>query len=262
VPARPPGSQGTGHQAVVNGLSFRAPAFIENFPTSGIMRTSSRAENIALDFANAAPSVVKSIRQRDLLNTWLRLYARQQIAPAIWEYQPARLEEELSDLIYYTVEFSTPTPRLIIQSEGTRISRAYGHTGKGVLLDDYVGPRLAPFVMPIYHECVARGLPVYSIANVEDIYGRIVAYERLLLPFQTDGKVCHVIASIKTFCEDGGFEIKNLMRGNDALPRPKLRAVIDRELFHRAPARIEPAETVEFSDQPGPGITAETIELN
>lgn len=226
------------------------------------MRASSRAENIALDFASAAPSVVKSIRQRDLLNTWLRLYARQQIAPAIWEYQPARLEEELSDLIYYTVEFSTPTPRLIIQSEGTRISRAYGHTGKGVLLDDYVGPRLAPFVMPIYHECVARGLPVYSVANVDDIYGRIVAYERLLLPFQTDGKVCHVIASIKTFCEDGGFEIKNLMRGNDALPRPKMRAVIDRELFHRAPARIAPAETVEFSDQPGPGITAEIIELN
>jgi hypothetical protein len=226
------------------------------------MRGFSRAENIALDFASAAPSVVKSIRQRDLLNTWLRLYARQQIAPAIREYQPARLDEELSDLIYFTVELSTPTPRLVIQSEGTRISRAYGHTGKGVSLDDYVGPRLAPYVVPIYHECVARGLPVYSVADVDDIYGRIVAYERLLLPFLTDGRVSHVIASVKTFCENGGFEIKNLMRGNDALPRPKLRAVIDRELFHRALGRIAPAEPVEFSDQAGPAITTEIIELN
>jgi hypothetical protein len=220
------------------------------------------AGNIALDFTSAAPSVVKSIRQRDLLNTWLRLYARQQLAPAVWEYQPARLEEEVSDLIYYTVDISTSTPRLTIQSEGTRISRAYGHTGKGVLLDEYLGPRLAPFVMPIYHECVARGLPVYSVADVDDIYGRIVAYERLLLPFLTDGRVSHVIASLKTFCEDGGFEIKNLMRGNDALPRPKLRAVIDRELFHRALGRIAPAEPVEFSDQAGPAITTEIIELN
>lgn len=215
-----------------------------------------------MDFASAAPAVVKSIRQRDLLNTWLRLYAREQTAPAIGGYQPARLEEELSDLIYYTVEISAPTPRLIIQSEGTRISRAYGHTGKGVSLDQYIGPRLVPFVMPVYYECVERGLPVYSVSDVEDIYGRVVAYERLLLPFQTDGKVRHVIASLKTFCEDGGFEIKNLMRGNDALPRPKLRAVIDRDLFHRAPGRIAAADVVEFADQPGPGITNEIIELN
>lgn len=218
--------------------------------------------NIVLDFASAAPSVVKSIRQRDLLNTWLRLYARHEVAPAIWEYQPARLEEELSDLIYYTVEFSTPTPRLTIQSEGTRISRAYGHTGKGVLLDDYVGPRLAPFVMPIYHECLARALPVYSVAEVEDMSGRIVAYERLLLPFMTDLKVSHIIASIKTFCEDGGFEIKNLMRGNDALPRPRLRTVIDRELFHRAPGRVAAADVVELADPSGPSVATEIIELN
>jgi hypothetical protein len=247
-------------QAVVNGLSSRTPAFIENFPASIIIRGFLFAGNIVLDFASATPSVVKSIRQRDLLNTWLRLYARQQMAPVIWEYQPARLEEELSDLIYYTVDTSTPTPRLTIQSEGTRISRAYGHTGKGVPLEDYVGPRLAPFVMPVYHECVARGLPVYSVADIDDIYGRVVAYERLLLPFQSDGKVCHVIASLKTFCEDGGFEIKNLMRGNDAMPRPKLRAVIDRDLFHRAPGRIAAADVVEFADQPG--VTAEIIELN
>ena len=204
------------------------------------------AGNIVLDFASAAPSVVKSIRQRDLLNTWLRLYAREQMAPAIWEYQPARLEEELSDLIYYTVDISTPTPRLTIQSEGTRISRAYGHTGKGVLLDDYIGPRLVPLVMPVYHECIARRLPAFTIANIDDIYGRIVAYERLLLPFSDGDSVTHIIASLKTISEDGGFEIKNLMRGNDKLPVPKLRTIIDRDLFHRAPGRIPSGDVLEF----------------
>jgi hypothetical protein len=200
-----------------------------------------------LDFESANPSVVKSIKQRDLLNTWLRLYAREQLMPRIEEYQPTRLADELADLVYYTVDGAQQPPRLMIQSEGTRMSSAYGNTGKGRHLDEYLGPKLAPIVMPVYHECLKRALPVYTIANIDDIYGRIVAYERLLLPFSEGGQVTHVIASLKTISEDGGFEIKNLMRGNDSMPTPKLRAVIDRDLFHRAPGRIPAGDVIEFS---------------
>jgi hypothetical protein len=201
----------------------------------------------ALEFQSANPSVVKSIRQRDLLNTWLRLYARDQRVPRIEEYEPSRLADELADMVYYTVDTAQPAPRLTIESDGTRMSSAYGHTGKGRYLDEYLGARLAPIVMPIYHECVERGLPVYTIANIDDIYGRIVAYERLLLPFSEGGSVTHLIASLKTICEDGGFEIRNLMRGNDSLPAPKLCAIIDRDLFHRAPGRVAAGDVIEFN---------------
>jgi hypothetical protein len=199
-----------------------------------------------VEFESANPSVVKSIKQRDLLNTWLRLYAREQLVPRVEEYQPVRLADELPDLVYYTVDSAQLPPRLTIQSDGTRMSDAYGNTGKGRHLDEYLGARLAPVVMPVYYECLKRALPVYTIANIDDIYGRIVAYERLLLPFAHDGSVSHVIASLKTISEDGGFEIKNLMRGNDSLPTPKLRTVIDRNLFHRAPGRIPAADVIEF----------------
>ncbi len=101
--------------------------------------------------------------------------------------------------------------------------------------------------MPVYQQCVKRALPVYTIADIDDIYGRIVAYERLLLPFSEGANVTHVIASLKTISEDGGFEIKNLLRGNDALPTPRLRTVIDRDLFHRAPGRIPAGDVIEFS---------------
>ena len=199
-----------------------------------------------LEFESASPSVIKSIKQRDLLNTWLRLYARDLLLPRIAQYQPERLTEELPDLVYYTVDAAVQPPRLTIQSDGTRMSSAYGHTGKGRYLDEYLGPRLAPVVMPVYHECLKRALPVYTIAHIDDIYGRIVAYERLLMPFSEAGAVSHVIASLKTISEDGGFEIKNLMRGNDTLPRPKLRTVIDRDLFHRLPGRIATYDVIEF----------------
>ena len=199
-----------------------------------------------MEFESAKPSAVKAIRQRDLLNTWLRLYARAQSMPRIEEYQPARLADELADLVFYTVDSAPEPPRLTILSDGTRISNAYGYSGKGRFLDEYLGPELASMVMPIYHECIRHGLPVYTIANVEDAYGRIVAYERLLLPFSEGDNVTHIIASLKTISEDGGFEIKNLMRGNDSLPTPKLRAVIDRDLFHRAPGRIAASDVIEF----------------
>ena len=199
-----------------------------------------------MEFESANPTIVKSIKQRDLLNTWLRLYAREQLMPRIEEYQPERFADELPDLVFYTVDTAQAPPRLLIESDGTRMSSAYGHTGKGRYLDDYLGPRLVPVVMPVYYECLRRTLPVYTISNIDDTYGRIVAYERLLMPFSQGGNVTHVIASLKTISEDGGFEIRNLMRGNDTLPTAKLRTVIDRDLFHRAPGRIPAGDVIEF----------------
>jgi hypothetical protein len=199
-----------------------------------------------VEFESANPTIVKSIKQRDLLNTWLRLYAREQLMPRIEEYQPERFADELPDLVFYSVDTAQAPPRLLIESDGTRMSSAYGHTGKGRFLDDYLGPRLVPVVMPVYYECLRRALPVYTISSIDDIYGRIVACERLLMPFSQGGNVTHVIASLKTISEDGGFEIRNLMRGNDALPTAKLRTVIDRDLFHRAPGRIPAGDVIEF----------------
>jgi hypothetical protein len=199
-----------------------------------------------LEFQSANPTIVKSIKQRDLLNTWLRLYAREQRMPRIQEYQPSRIADELPDLVYYTVDSKPVPPRLTVQSDGTRLVSAYGNTGKGRSLDEFLGTRLAPLVMPLYYEAVQRGLPVYTISHIDDIYGRIVAYERLLLPFSESGSVTHMIASLKTISEDGGFEIRNLMRANDTLPTAKLCAVIDRDLFHRAPGRIPAGDVIEF----------------
>ena len=199
-----------------------------------------------MQFESANPSVIKSIRQRDFLNVWLRLYARSQVIPRLDEFHPERIEEDLPDLVFFTVDNTAGTPQLTIQSDGTRMADAYGHTGKGRLLDDYLGPRMAPIVMPVYLTCIARRLPAYTIAHIDDAYGRVVAYERLLLPFSDGGAVTHLVASLKTISEDGGFELRNLMRGTDKLPEPRLSAIIDRNLFHRAPGRIPVGEVLEF----------------
>ena len=83
---------------------------------------------------------------------------------------------------------------------------------------------------------------IKSIRQRELLNGWLALYGRSRSLPQLSG----VIASLKTICEDGGFELKHLMRGNDAVPRPRLRVVIDRELSYRPPGRIL-GELIEFS---------------
>jgi hypothetical protein len=199
----------------------------------------------SVDFQSANPSVIKSVRQRDLLNWWLRLYVLRQIAPRIEDYRPDRLSDELPDLVYYIVEPGNP-PRLIIDSNGTRMASAYGATGKGRYLDDYLGSILGPVVLPAYLECIARALPTYTVSMIDDVGGHAVAYERMLLPFSDGNGISRIIASLKTISEDGGFEIKNLMRGHQSIPTPKLCTVIDCNLAHHTPSRMTAGDVIEI----------------
>lgn len=200
-----------------------------------------------MDFESAGPAIVKSIKQRELLNFWLRLYARHERLPAFADYRPERLADESEDLVYIVVEGSGgDTLRFFIESDGDRMSIAFGTAGKGRDLEEYMGVKLAPVVMPIYRECVRRQLPMFTISQINDLYGRKVDYERLLMPFSDGDGVNRIIASLKTISDEGGFEIRNLMRANDVPPSDKLRAVIDRDLFHKLPGRIAPGDTIEF----------------
>ena len=183
-------------------------------------------------FASANPSVVRSVKQRDLLNTWLRLRARDGRTPTLAGYQPARLDDEMKDIVSYVVHHDHRGWRFIIDSKGTRLAQAYGTTGQnniGTDLRDYIGPHQVPLVLPVYETCANRELPIYSISELQDVNGCTVAYERLLLPFAADGHVNHMIASLKTISTDGKFEINNLLRHSKKSPEIKLRVLIDQE---------------------------------
>jgi len=173
-------------------------------------------------------------------------YAAAQQAPRIADYQPERVSDEMAELGFFAVDHSVQPPALTFERESARMASAYGRTSDGRKLDEYLGPRMAPVVMPAYQACIARALPVYTILVVTDVHQRKVAYERLLLPFLDGARVSHIIASHKSISEDGGFEIRNLLRADDSLPEPVLRAVIDQNLFHRTVQRAAVLDIVEF----------------
>jgi hypothetical protein len=192
-----------------------------------------------MDFESASPSVVRSVKQRDLLNAWLRLYGDNE-QPALAAYTPDRLNEEVRDLVYYKV-FSTETgPRFMIDSESALLTKCFGRVDvrdKGTWLDDFLSPELQPVVLPVYRKCVVRQLPVYTITRVQDVRGQTIDYERIALPFFERGVVSDILISAKLISEASRFELNNLFRIREKIPVTIIRAVIDRDLILSPPQR-------------------------
>lgn len=184
-------------------------------------------------FESANPSIVRSVKQRDLLNTWLRLRGRSHGFPPLTDYQPARLEEEIRELVYYVVKHDRDGFRFIIDSTGSTAALAYGSARRdnvGTSLHDFLRPEMRSLVLPLYGECAKRGLPTYTVSMVTDVNGCSVTHERLLLPFFDDGRISRIIASLKAISDEGRFEINNLLRDRAKLPEYTVRAVIDQNL--------------------------------
>ena len=173
-----------------------------------------------MDFCSAHPSIVRSVKQRDLLNTWLRLArGRANCAPPETQFRPGRIEEEKPDLVWYRIEWNGDAPTIIINSDGARVARAYGNGGsnKGRRLEDFLGPAKAVEVMPVYDACIRRGRPIFTKSTVYDVFGHRVYYERLLLPFSEERAVTSIIAGAR----------------NGRSPRGRVRWRIGRPPFER-----------------------------
>jgi hypothetical protein len=194
------------------------------------------------EFSSANPSVVRSIKQRVLLNTWLRALGQGNPLPAITEFQVDGIADELDDMMGFCVEGDGEATRFVITEEGARIAATYGseHIAPALrtnrYLDDALGPERYARVAPCYFACVALKRPTYSISKVADADGKDVCYERLLLPFGRADRVEQIVGSYKAISVEGGFKISNLM-GNAAASAPvrEVSVVIDRELARRPP---------------------------
>ena len=203
-----------------------------------------------MEFASANPSVIRSVKQRDLLNAWLRALGKQRALPVLADYRPDRIGDELADMMGYIVEDSGERARFLITQEGARLSATYGNEHvdpsrrTNRYLDDAIGPARYARVVPSYHACLMRKRPTYSVSMVHDADGKEVSFERLLLPFGSAGSVEQIIGSYKAISIDGGFRIRNLMGvRSKAKPVSVINAVIDLD-FVRSAAAADAADDV------------------
>ena len=206
-----------------------------------------------MEFASADPSVVRSIRQRELLNAWLRAATRHRPLPLIDDFHPNRVSDELPDMMGFDVEGEGDGARFLITQAGATLSTTYGsdHLSPAErinrYLDDALGPERYARVIALYRVCLKHRRPVYSISTVQDADNKDVSYERLLMPFGRGDAVEQIVGSYKSISIEGGFKINNLMGLRPkAVPVILVRAIIDRDFVPRQPSRQPSDEVVEL----------------
>jgi hypothetical protein len=207
-----------------------------------------------MEFESSDPSVVRSIKQRELLNNWLRAATRHRPLPLIGDFQPNRFGEEMADMMGFDVAGEGDRARFLITQEGATLTATYGNDHvepakrTNRYLDDAIGPERYANVVALYRACLTHRRPAYSISTVQDADDKDVSYERLLLPFGSGDAVEQIVGSYKSISIEGGFKIKNLMGLRPkAVPVILVRAIIDRE-FVPTPAsrRLSDDDVIEL----------------
>jgi hypothetical protein len=207
-----------------------------------------------MKFESADPSVVRSIKQRDLLNAWLRAVDKRRALPALADYQPDRIADEQPDMMSFDVAGAADHARFLITHEGARLTATYGNEHidpdkrTNRYLDEAIGPERYARVVAPYRACLIRKRPTYSVSMVQDPDGKDVSYERLLLPFGSADAVEQIIGSYKSISIDGGFKIDNLMGVKPrTTPVSVINAVIDLDFVPGSGGRRASDDVIELS---------------
>lgn len=166
-----------------------------------------------MQFPPARPDAVRAINQRWLLKLW-RQHLEGQRVPNWKSINADSLSRMSANLTLFDVVADKAMPRFLIRFQGTRVQEAFDHPGdvRGRYLDALISPVLVPEITQSYRRAIDKGAPVYTIQDATDRNGRLVYYEKLVLPFAQDGNtVDRLLASFEFVSPDGAFDGVGLM---------------------------------------------------
>jgi len=181
-----------------------------------------------MEFPIGRPDFVRAINQRWLLKFWNRHRGANRVPQ--WQAVVAENLSAMSgNLSFLDVGYADDGARFMIRFNGATIGQAYGSADcRGKYLDEIMAPSCHDAGLAAYKQTVNDGCPIYTIQDISDRDGRLVHFERLLLPFAADGQIVdRILASFEFVCLDGAFDIRDLMRMQSAPSTLKLAATID-----------------------------------
>jgi hypothetical protein len=180
-----------------------------------------------MQFPPARPDVVRAISQRWLLKFWNDHLCGHRVP--CWQSVKAENLNALSQtLSLLDVIGGTDGLRFLIRFHGGTVAQIYGADDcRGKFLDEVIVPSARAAALLSYHRTVEGRSPVYTIHDLTDRQGRVVHYERLLLPFARDGHtVDRILVSFELVCPDGAFDAAALLQSQQGPFVPRLSATI------------------------------------
>ncbi|MDO9411612.1 MAG: PAS domain-containing protein [Pseudolabrys sp.] len=180
-----------------------------------------------MQFTVGRPDLVRAINQRWLLKFWMR-NVRQDAVPRWQTVEAENLASVKANLSFVDVIPGEPA-RYRVRFHGDTIAKVYGSVDcRGKHLDEIIPPQRYGESQATYSEALRGRRPVYTIHDLIDGEGRLVHYERLLLPFGSDGAtVDRILASFEFICADGAFDAQKLLMKQAQPPVLKLAATIE-----------------------------------
>lgn len=167
-----------------------------------------------MTYSLSTPGVIRSIRQRDLLNAWARARANGSIPDPVL-CTPETFGEEFSDMAIVDGVAEASGMRFKIRRQGQRMQIYHNANLEGGFVDDSLPDHMRDWM--VYLLELARNLrsPVYSEYATTDVIGRPLSLERLFLPYgQADAPPGAFALSVKTISLEGAFVESEIMRCN------------------------------------------------
>jgi hypothetical protein len=178
-----------------------------------------------MDFKVVRPDAVRAINQRWLLKFWNRHCGVAGIPP--WQVLETADLKRIKDGVSFLNVTGEPR-RFMIRAYGSGVAKLYDEDSRGKFLDEIIPrARHATGLLP-YHQACKTGRPVYTICDVKDGKGRLIHFERLILPFLgNDQSVGHILSAFEFICEDGAFDTSAVNKLRNGALTLRLCATID-----------------------------------
>lgn len=181
-----------------------------------------------MEFSVGRPDIVRAVNQRWLLKFWKGHLGPHRV-PQWQSVNVEKLSAFSANLSLLVVSGGGDQARFMVRFNGTVVGKAYGAGDyRGKYLDDIIPPPFQAEGLLPFLQTVRDGCPIYTIQDLTDRDGRLVHYERLLLPFAGDGeRVDRILASAEFVSLDGAFDGHNIMQTQATPPALRLAAKVD-----------------------------------